>query len=68
MTPAQALIASTRRPAELCDAEDSVGTVEVGKLADLIVVEDNPLENISALRDVRLVLKEGKVVVDRLPR
>lgn len=66
MTPAQALIASTRRPAELCDVEDSVGTVAVGKLADLIVVGANPLEDISALRDVRLVLKEGEVVVDRL--
>jgi imidazolonepropionase-like amidohydrolase len=65
MTPAQALIASTRRPAELCGVEDVVGTVEVGKLADLIVVEENPLENISALRKVRMVLKEGNIVVDR---
>jgi len=62
MTPAQALIASTRRPAEMCDVADSLGTVEVGKLADLIVVEENPLENISALRQVRLVMKEGEVV------
>jgi imidazolonepropionase-like amidohydrolase len=66
MSPAQALIASTRRPAELCDVEDEVGTVEVGKLADLIVVEENPLENISALRNVPLVLKEGEIVVNCL--
>lgn len=66
MTPAQALIASTRRPAEMCDVEDSLGTVAVGKLADLIVVEENPLENISALRQVKLVMKEGEAVVDRL--
>jgi imidazolonepropionase-like amidohydrolase len=66
MKPAQALLASTRRPAELCDVEDALGTVEVGKLADLIVVEKNPLEDISALRSVQLVLKEGEVVVDRL--
>ncbi|MGD9375657.1 MAG: amidohydrolase family protein [Anaerolineae bacterium] len=64
MTPAQALIASTRRPAELCDMQDIVGTVEVGKLADLIAVEGNPLQNISALRNVQLVLKEGEIVVD----
>jgi imidazolonepropionase-like amidohydrolase len=66
MSPAQALIASTRRPAEMCDVADTLGTVEVGKLADLIVVEGNPLLDISALRNVRLVLKEGQVVVDRL--
>jgi imidazolonepropionase-like amidohydrolase len=64
MTPAQALIASTRRPAELCDMQDIVGTVEVGKLADLIAVEGNPLQNISALRNVQLVLKEGEIFAD----
>lgn len=67
MSPAQALIASTRRPAEMCGVADSLGTVEVGKLADLIAVEQNPLNNISALREVKLVLKEGTVVVNRLP-
>jgi imidazolonepropionase-like amidohydrolase len=66
MAPEQALIASTRRPAELCDLADLVGTVEVGKLADLIVVEEDPLADVSALRDVRLVLKEGEVVVNQL--
>jgi len=65
MSPAQALIASTRRPAELCDVGDVLGTVEVGKLADLIVLQDNHLEDISALRDVKLVFKEGQIVVDR---
>lgn len=66
LPPAQALIASTRHPAEMCGAAASLGTVEVGKLADLIVVEQNPLENIAALRQVSLVLKEGQVVVNRL--
>lgn len=68
MSPAQALIASTRRPAEMCGVADSLGTVEVGKLADLIAVEQNPLNNISVLREVKLVLKEGTVVVNRLPQ
>jgi len=66
MSPAQALIASTRRPAELCGLADRLGTVEIGKLADLIVVEENPLAEISALRQVKLVLKEGQIVVNRL--
>ena len=66
MSTTQALIASTRRPAELCDLDDTLGTVQVGKIADLIVVQENPLANISALRDVPLVLKEGQIVIDRL--
>jgi imidazolonepropionase-like amidohydrolase len=65
LSPAQALLASTRRPAEMCGAADRLGTVETGKLADLMVVEQNPLENISALREVRLVLKEGEPVFQK---
>lgn len=65
MSPAQALVASTRRPAEMCDVADTLGTVEEGKLADLIAMEQNPLEDVSALRDVKLVLKGGDVVVNQ---
>ncbi|MFN8475355.1 MAG: amidohydrolase family protein [Anaerolineae bacterium] len=67
-TPTRALLASTRNAAEMCGVLATLGTVETGKLADLIVVERNPLENISALRDVRLVMKEGEVVVNRMTR
>jgi imidazolonepropionase-like amidohydrolase len=66
MPPAKALVASTRRPAEMCGAADYLGTVEAGKLADLMAVRQNPLENIAALRQVELVLKEGEVVINRL--
>ena len=45
---------------------DKVVTVEVGKMADLIRVDRTSLEDVSALRDMRLVLKEGEVVVDQL--
>jgi imidazolonepropionase-like amidohydrolase len=65
MSPAQALVASTRRAAELCGVDRSVGTIEVGKLADLIAVEKNPLKDVSALRKVKLVLKEGDIVVNQ---
>ena len=67
MSPSQALISSTRRGAELCDVADTVGTIEVGKLADLIAVEHNPLENISTLREVTFVMKEGEIVVSHFP-
>lgn len=64
--PAHVLLGSTRRPAELCGVAASLGTIEVGKLADLIAVERNPLDEILALRQVRLVIKEGETVVNRL--
>jgi len=66
-TPWETLVAATRHAADLCGALDDVGTVEVGKLADLIVVRDDPLENIDNLRTLQLVLKEGRVVADHRP-
>ena len=60
----QTLLAATRHAAELCGVGDDLGTVEVGKLADLIVVGANPLDDVENLADLRLVLKEGRVVAD----
>jgi len=62
LTEMQALIAATRNCAEWCDVLDKLGTVEKGKLADLIVVKDNPLDNISNLRKLKMVFKDGKLV------
>jgi imidazolonepropionase-like amidohydrolase len=58
----EALIAATRTSADLCGVVDRLGTVELGKLADLIVVSANPLENISNIRKLKLVLKGGNLV------
>lgn len=60
MTPMEAIIASTKTAAELLGIEDLVGTITEGKVADLIVVSDNPLQNIDTLFDVRQVYKAGK--------
>ena len=60
----QTLTAATKNAAELCGVGSELGTVEPGKLADLIVVADNPLADIENLRKLRLVLKEGQVVAD----
>ena len=60
----QALTAATKNAAELCGVGGELGTVEPGKLADLIVVADNPLADIENLRDLRMVLKEGRIVAD----
>jgi len=49
----EALIAATRTSADLCGVVDQLGTVEVGKLADLIVLAANPLKDISNIRKLK---------------
>ena len=61
----QTLQAATRNAAELCGVGDQLGTVEIGKLADLIVVSDNPLDDINNLRKLQLVIKDGRIVSDK---
>ena len=62
ITEMGAIMAATRNSAEMVGMLDDLGTVEAGKLADLIVVEKNPLENISNLRTLSMVIKDGKLV------
>jgi imidazolonepropionase-like amidohydrolase len=64
-TPRQALLAATRDAALLCGVGAELGTIEPGKLADLIVVDADPLQDITNLRQLRLVFKEGRLVSDR---
>jgi imidazolonepropionase-like amidohydrolase len=54
-----------RHAAAVCGVDAELGTVEVGKLADLIVVGANSLENITNVRRLQLVLKEGRLVSDK---
>lgn len=58
----QALCAGTGRSAQICGVANEVGTLEPGKLADLLIVEADPLERIGNLAQVRNVLKQGTVV------
>jgi len=60
----EALQAATKNAAELCGVGTELGTVEAGKIADLIVVAENPLLDIENLRKLQLVLKEGQLVAD----
>lgn len=62
MTPMQAIECATRINAEILGKSSSIGTIEAGKLADLIAVEGNPLEDITELRRVRFVMKRGQVI------
>jgi len=62
MTPAQAIAAATANAAELLGVGDTVGSLEPGKQADLIAVRGNPLEDVTVLKQVALVMKAGKVI------
>ena len=64
MTAMQAIVAGTREAAVCCGLGEDLGTLEAGKLADVIVVDGNPLGDVTVLQDrerVRLVMKEGQV-------
>ncbi|HKG20336.1 MAG TPA: amidohydrolase family protein, partial [Blastocatellia bacterium] len=61
MKPLEAVRSATVRAAELLRMETRIGTIEPGKLADVIAVEGNPLEEISALGRVAFVMKAGRV-------
>ena len=69
LTPEQALATATTTAATLLGAEDRLGRVAPGYVADLIAVNGNPLENIAALFEgVTWVMKAGSVVVDTRDR
>ena len=62
MTEMQAIIAATKNSAEMSNVLETVGTIEEGKIADLIVLADNPLDHISNIRKLKMVFKNGKKV------
>ena len=61
MPPMEAIRSATLTSAELLGISDRLGSIEAGKLADIIAVKDNPLEKIETLLEVAFVMKEGKV-------
>ena len=61
MSEMDVIIAATINAADLIDMTNSIGTIETGKFADIIAVDNSPLENIEELLDVDFVMKGGKV-------
>ncbi|WP_439331999.1 amidohydrolase family protein [Pseudoalteromonas caenipelagi] len=66
MTPKQVLVSATRSAAKLLGQEDTLGSLEVGKYADIIAIKANPEEDISALSEVSFVMKNGVVYKNQL--
>lgn len=62
LTPEQAIMAATKNAAQLLGHADRLGTLEPGKIADLQILGANPLENISNVRSVEMVLRDGKEI------
>ena len=53
---------ATKNAAEALGISNSTGTIEKGKEADLLVLSSNPLENISSIKDIEMVINNGKIV------
>ncbi len=61
MPPMKAIQSATLEGARLLRVEDKLGTVEANKLADLVAVQGNPLDDISVMRNVVFVMKDGEI-------
>jgi imidazolonepropionase-like amidohydrolase len=66
MTPAQAIRTATQNSSDLIGRSHDVGTIEVGKYADIIAVSGDPLSDVSVLQSVGFVMKGGVVYKDTL--
>jgi imidazolonepropionase-like amidohydrolase len=64
--PIEAIMAGTSYAADNLGRERELGTIEPGKLADIIAVSGDPLKDIKVTREIKLVVKDGKVLVNRI--
>jgi imidazolonepropionase-like amidohydrolase len=64
MSEMEVLVSATVNAADLLGRSDTLGTIEAGKFADIIAVDESPLDNIDELLDVDFVMKGGKIYKD----
>lgn len=62
LSPLEVIEAATRHAAYVCGQSDNLGTLEKGKLADLIVVDGDPLDDLNAMDSVLYIVKDGELV------
>lgn len=64
LSPLEVLKGATSQAATVL-ATDQIGAIEAGKAADLVVIDGDPLDDIGAIREVVMVFRDGRLVVDR---
>jgi len=62
LSPAEIIEISTGRNARFLRKDDEIGTIRPGKLADIIIVDGNPLRDLNSLRHIAAVIKDGRIV------
>jgi imidazolonepropionase-like amidohydrolase len=62
MPPLEAIRSATLNSAEMLQRSEDLGSISVGKYADIIAVSGNPLEDVNVLQKVEFVMKDGKVI------
>ena len=65
MSPIDALVSATLETAKLLGESETLGSISVGKIADIIAVSGDPIIDMNSMKDVIFVMKEGKVYVDK---
>lgn len=64
MTNMQIIVAATLNSAHVCGLEDKLGSIETGKIADLLIIGSNPLLDIEAFLNVKMVIKNGEFILN----
>ena len=64
MTPMQIIVASTKNAAHVSGMEGQAGTLEAGKTADVLNVSGNPLDDLQNLKNIRMVIHNGRIIRD----
>jgi len=61
MPAIETIQSATMTPAKILNMDDKIGSIDIGKLADIIAVDDDPTQNIHTMENVTFVMKEGVI-------